>query len=120
MSKKLILGLIFGVAAGTAAAFLIRFRNKNSLFPVNEFDDENDLLDKANDYLLLAKNKVESMVKQAEAESSSLLDEAGSILSRVKDNTAKAHSIQSEEISGDIEKTKKEIKEIIDNFRKKL
>ena len=32
MSKKLILGLIFGVAAGTAAAFLIKFRNKNKSF----------------------------------------------------------------------------------------
>lgn len=120
MSKKLILGLVFGIAAGTAAAFLIRFRNENSLIPDDNGDDENDLLDKANNYLLLAKNKVEEMVKKAETESMSLLDEAGNILSRVKDSTARVHSSESEEIYSDMEKTKKEIEEIIDNFRKKL
>lgn len=120
MSKKLIFGLVFGMAAGTAAAFLFRFRNENSLSPDNEGDDENDLLDKANNYLLLAKNKVEEMVKNAETESMSLLDEAGNILSRVKDSTARVHSNESEEIYNDMEKTKKEIEEIIDNFRKKL
>ena len=120
MSKKLILGLIFGVAAGTAAAFLIKFRNKNKSFLEIEYDDENDMLDKANDYLLLAKNKVESMVKKAEAESFSLLDEAGNILSKVKDSTARVHSSESEEIIEDLEKTNKEIVDIIDKFRKKL
>ncbi len=116
----MILGLVFGIAAGTAAAFLIRFRNENSLINEDNGDDENDLLDKANNYLLLAKNKVEEMVKKAETESMSLLDEAGNILSRVKDSTARVHNSESEGIYSDMEKTKKEIEEIIDNFRKKL
>ncbi|MBK7252862.1 MAG: hypothetical protein IPI04_02825 [Ignavibacteria bacterium] len=59
------------------------------------------------------------MVKKAEVESFSLLDEAGNILSKVKDSTARVHSSESEEIIEDIEKLK-EIEEIIDNFRKKL
>ncbi len=120
MSKKTILGLLFGLAAGTAAAFLFKYTKQDDTMTDYDHGNENDMLDKANDYLLLARNKVEEMVKFAETESLTLIEEAGKILSRAKDNTEKIFSSAADDLAEEAAKERKEIEEFIENFRNKL
>lgn len=117
MSNKIISGLILGAAISASVAIIvIKRKNRNAEFEA-ESDDENEMLDRANDYLLQARDKVEDMLKEAEQKSISILTEAGKLFSEVKEKTAELHKKHMQGIEDEADKLKKEIEQSIEHFR---
>ncbi len=120
MSKNIYIGILVGVSAGAAAAFLFNLKKEQELFSREDMGGENDMLDKANDYLLFARNKVEEMVKDAEEKSISIIDETGKTLSLLKEKTSEMHKKLSEGADDDAEKIRAELNKTITEFKKRL
>mgnify|MGYP006356131357 FL=1 len=78
------------------------------------------MLESANEYLLLARNKAEKMIKEAEGRSQSIIDEAGILLRLVKEKAAGIHDVMSDEAKEDAEKLKKELEIQINRFKNKI
>ena len=123
MSKKLFIGIISGLLAGLSIRVIMRLRNEEVLFSDEDMESsgstENDMLDKANNYLLFARKKVNEIVKEAEAKSSSILEEAGIILSRAKDKTARLHFKNSKEAMEELNKIREELEKNIKKLEEK-
>lgn len=117
MTKNLLAGIIAGASIAAVIAGLIRLQNRNNYFKEKDFPDENEMLDRANEYLLDARSKVDKMIKEAEEKSVSILHEAGKLLSLVKENTAEMHNKFSQGIEEEAEKLKQEIEESLEKFR---
>ncbi|MBL8007707.1 MAG: hypothetical protein JNJ56_09255 [Ignavibacteria bacterium] len=117
MTKNILAGLIAGAGIAAVIASLISLQKRNNGSKDKDFPDENELLDKANDYLLDARNKVDKMIREAEEKSVSILHEAGKLLSLVKENTAEMHNKFSHGIEEEAEKLRQEIEESIEKFR---
>ncbi len=118
MSNKLIAGIFAGALAGISIAVLL-----NAKKDYDEEEDsltENDNLDKANEYLLLARRKAEKMIADAELKSSSLLEEAGKILFHAKEKTSTMHYEHKDTALEEISRLKKDIDNIIEEFKRKL
>lgn len=112
--------MLVGVSSGAALSFLLNLKREEELFSHEDLGGENDMLDKANHYLLLARNKVEEMVREAEEKSSSILEEAGKTLLYLKEKTADMHNKISEGKDAEAEELKDELNKIIAEFKKKL
>lgn len=117
MTKNLITGLIAGVGIAALITAVINLQKRNRSLTDKDFPDENEMLDRANDYLLDARNKVDKMIKEAEEKSVSILHEAGKLLSHVKENTAEMHSKFSQGIEEEAERLKQEIEDSLEKFR---
>lgn len=118
MSNKLIAGIFAGALAGISIAVLL-----NAKKDYDEEEDsltENDNLDKANEYLLLARRKAEKMIADAELKSNSILEEAGKILFHAKEKTSALHYGHNDTALEEISRIKKEIENIIEDFKRKL
>lgn len=120
MIKKTYIGIAAGLLACLSIYIIIKYKKEDELFSGEDFPDENDLLDKANYHLLLARNKADKMIHEAEEKSNSILDKAGKILSSAKDKTSSIHYDLKESAETEINKIKEEIEESIDEFRKKF
>lgn len=120
MNNKLLTGLFAGIVAGVAVSVLIKFKKHDSQPGHEDNFFENDMLDSANDYLLAARVKSENMVKDAEEKSRSILDEAGKILSLVKEKTALMNENLTDKTSDEAEKLKEEIENQIRKFKNKI
>jgi len=118
LSNKLIAGIFAGALAGISIAVLLNAKKEND----NEEDSlpENDNPDKANEYLLLARKKAEKMIADAEFKSSSILEEAGKILFQAKEKTSTLHYGNKDTALEEISRLKKEIENIIGDFKRKL
>ena len=90
------------------------------LFSREDLGGENEMLDKANHYLLLARNRVEEMVKEAEEKSSSIIQEAGKMLSLSKEKTSEMHQKLFEGADEEAEKIRAELNNTITEFRNRL
>ena len=118
MSNKLIAGIFAGALAGISIAVLL-----NAKKDYDEEEDsltENDNLDKANEYLLLARRKAEKMIADAELKSNSILEEAGKILFHAKEKTSALHYGHNDTALEEISRIKKDIENIIEDFKRKL
>ncbi|MDQ3020816.1 MAG: hypothetical protein M3R36_09635 [Bacteroidota bacterium] len=120
MTKKIYIGIVIGILTGLSIPVLLKLKRDEDLFSNEDLSDENDMLDNANHYLMLARNKVDEMVHEAEVESNSILDHAGKILSSAKEKTSTIHYELSESAEEKINKIKEEIDASIEEFRKKL
>ena len=118
MSNKLIAGIFAGALAGISIAVLL-----NAKKDYDEEEDsltENDNLDKANEYLLIARRKAEKMIADAELKSNSILEEAGKILFHAKEKTSALHYGHNDTALEEISRIKKDIENIIEDFKRKL
>ena len=118
MSNKLIAGIFASALAGISIAVLL-----NAKKDYDEEEDsltENDNLDKANEYLLLARRKAEKMIADAELKSNSILEEAGKILFHAKEKTSALHYGHNDTALEEISRIKKDIENIIEDFKRKL
>lgn len=120
LSKKLFTGIFIGIATGAAISFLLKHKKSIDTFEHEENYFENDMLESANEYLLLARSKAEKMIKEAEGRSQSIIDEAGTLLSLVKEKAAGIKDVLSDEAKEDAEKLKKELEIQINRFKNKI
>ncbi len=120
LSKKIIIGLISGLAAGAAISAILYNRKKDTGYSEDDIFDDNDMLDQANDFLLNARIQADEMVNTAEEKSLNVIKEAGQLLSIVKEKTAKMYETISGNNNAEAEKIKEEIEAKIEEFRGKL
>jgi len=120
LSKKIYIGLLIGISTGAAISFLLHLKKEEMLFSREDLGGENEMLDKANHYLLLARNRVEEMVKEAEEKSSSIIQEAGKMLSLSKEKTSEMHQKLFEGADEEAEKIRAELNNTITEFRNRL
>lgn len=120
MSKKIITGIFIGIATGVAISYLLKYKKGTDILEHEDNYFENDMLESANEYLLLARNKAEKMIKEAEGRSQSLIDEAGIILSLVKEKTSDINEKLSENENEAADKLKKELESQILRFKNKI
>lgn len=120
MSKKLYLGIAAGILIGISIPVLLKFKREEELFSDEDLSDENDMLHKANHYLMLAKNKVDEMVIAAEQKSNSYLTEAGKILSLAKEKTSAIHFEHNNLAEEEIDKIKAEVDQSIEKFKREF
>ncbi|MEO8208983.1 MAG: hypothetical protein ABI840_00365 [bacterium] len=120
MYNKIYFGIAAGILTGLTLSILLKFKRDEALFSGEDLSDENDMLDKINHYLLLARNRVDEMVQEAEAESNSILEHAGKILSLAKEKTSSIHYDLKESAEDEINKIKEEIDASVEEFRKQL
>jgi len=111
---------LIGISAGAVVSLLLNLKKDEELFSREDLGSENDMLDKANHYLLLARNKVEEMVKEAEEKSSSIIEEAGKMLSLLKEKTSKMHQKLSEGADEEAERIRSELNKTITEFKNRL
>ncbi len=114
------IGIGAGILIGLSIPALLRFNREENLFSDEDLSNDNDMLNKANHYLILAKNKVDEMVNEAEQESNSLLTEAGRILSTAKEKTSAIHFQHENFAEEDIDKIKAEIEKSIEELNKRI
>lgn len=120
MSKKIYIGMLIGVAAGTAVSILLIYKNKKTNFWNEESSYENEMLDNVNNYLLDARDKVEEMVKEAEEKSDKFISEAGKNLALIKEKTSEMHSKIAKGYIDEAMKIKNEMEKIISDFKESL
>ena len=120
MSKKIYIGILIGLSAGAAISFLINLKKDELLFSSEDLGGENDMLDQANHYLLLARKKVKEMVKEAEEKSSTIIEEAGKMLLLSKEKTSEMHQKLSEGANEEAEKIRLELNKTITEFQNTL
>lgn len=120
MNKKILTGVFTGIFAGITIALVINYKNKIHFLKDEEPCDENDILEKANQYLLKAKNEADELVAEAESRSNSILDEAGRILLLAKERTSSLHYDHTESAHSEIVKIKEEIDMNIEEFKRRL
>lgn len=112
--------MVLGILTGLSIPVLLKFKRDEDLFSNEDLSDENDRLDKVNQYLVIARKRVDEMMNEAEAESNSILEHAGKILSSAKEKTSAIHYELKESADEEINKIKEEIDKSIDEFRRKL
>ena len=120
MSNKLLTGILAGIVTGISITLIINLKSK---YPGNHDEDsnyENDKLDEASHYLLKARNKADEIVAEAASKSSSILEEAGRILSLAKAKTSSLHFEHKETADAEINKIREEIEITIEDFKKRL
>jgi len=120
LSNKLLAGIIAGAIAGISAAVIFSAKRENDLYEDEDQETENDNLDRANEYLIHARTKAEKMISDAAHKSSSILEEAGKILSLAKTKTSSLHFDHRESALEEIRKLKKDIENTIEDFKRKL
>ncbi len=92
-----------GVLAGLSLKVIFK-RKEVNFIPEDDECHETDMLDKANLYLLQARNHVEEMVSEAEETSNTILEQTGKILSSAKDKTSSMHHESEESVSDGFKK----------------
>lgn len=112
--------IVVGLTAGAVGTLLILHNQKILFTDEGKFSYENDLLDRANEYLLNARNKAEEIVKNAEEQSILLLEEAGKSLTLIKEKTKEIHDKISIGKTEEAMKIKGELENIISDFKTKL
>lgn len=117
MSKKLYFGIVSGILIGLAIPVIIKLKQEE-----NDSEDGNlsGILEKANSFLLKAKNKADSILADAEEKSGKIVEEAGEILSKVKEKTSALHYEHKSKAQEEVNKIKEEIENSIAEFQKKL
>lgn len=120
MSNKLIAGIFAGALAGISIAVLLKAKIEKDNYEEENSLTENDNLDKANEFLLLARRKAEKMISDAEFKSSSILEEAGKILFHAKEKTSTLHYGHKDTALEEISRLKKDIESVIEDFKRKL
>lgn len=120
MSKKLYIGILTGIAAGAFVSAIINYNYKKHSDYDNSDSDENDILESANEYLLMARSKAEKIVKDAEEKSHSIIIEAGKLLALSKENTDLMYNKLSEGLTDEANEIKVNMEKDIEDFRKKL
>lgn len=122
MTNKLYLGIAAGILVGLSIPVLIKYRRDSEMHSDEDTpnDNDSDMLDKANHYLMLAKNKVDEMVAEASLKSDSYIEEAGKILSTAKEKTSSIHYDLKETAEEEINKIKAEIDLSIEEFKKRM
>ncbi|MCB0727293.1 MAG: hypothetical protein KDD00_07505 [Ignavibacteriae bacterium] len=117
MSKKLYIGIISGILIGLAVPVIIKLKNDED---IPEDGNLSGILDKANSFLLKAKNKADNIIAEAEKKSDTIIEEAGEILSKVKEKTSSLHFDHKNSAKAEIDKIKDEIEKSISDFQKKI
>ncbi|MEO6695841.1 MAG: hypothetical protein ABIY50_08985 [Ignavibacteria bacterium] len=120
MSKKIYIGLFVGITTGAAVSIFLNLKRNERLFSLEDLGGENEMLDKANHFLLLARNKVEEMVLEAQQRSSSIIQEAGKLLLLSKQKTSEMHQKLLAGENEEAEKIKADLDELILEFKNKL
>ena len=120
LSNKLIAGIFAGTLAGISIAVLLNAKKDNDIKEEEDSLTENDTLDKANEFLLQTRRKAEKMIADAELKSNSILEEAGKILFHAKEKTSALHYGHNDTALEDISRIKKDIENIIEDFKRKL
>lgn len=120
MTNKIYIVTASAVITGLSIYLILKKRIKADLNSNEEFNDENNILEKANHHLLIARNKAEEMMHEAEEKSNSILEQAGKILSSAKEKTSSIHFERTESAENEVNKIKEEIEESITEFRKKM
>jgi F0F1-type ATP synthase membrane subunit b/b' len=113
LSYKILLGLIAGVLAGISIPVIIKYRKEEDLFSDEDLSHQNILLDKANRYLINARNEATKIIDHAEEKSHSLVEQAGKILSTAKEKTTRLHDLLKKGNETEIMKLKDSIEEDI-------
>ncbi|HAY33931.1 MAG TPA: hypothetical protein PK536_06090 [Ignavibacteria bacterium] len=123
MSKKLILGLVSGLAAGVALTLILKHRGEIKYSDDGIYDPDQEL-DSANKFLSTAKKKAEDLVSSAKERSGVLLDEANEILKnakeRVKSFDEDKISVKIEKLNSIKDKIDQKIEEKIEKLNDKL
>lgn len=123
MSKKIYYYLGAGLMIGAAVPVLLKFLREQELFSGEDLsEDEYDYepQENAGIYFNRAKKKADDMVKDAEARSSSILEDAAKILAKAKQKTSEIHYDVKDTAEAEINKLREEIGNSIETFKKKL
>jgi vacuolar-type H+-ATPase subunit H len=117
MSKKIYIGIVSGILIGLAVPIIIKLKKEED---ISEDGNLSGILDKANSFLLRAKNKADNILAEAEKRSDTIIEEAGEILTKVKEKTSSLHFEHDKSARDEIEKIKQDIELSIAEFQKKL
>lgn len=117
MSKKLFFGLMSGLLIGLSIPVIMKLKQEED---TSEDGNLSGILDKANSFLLKAKNNADNILAEAEKKSDKIIEEAGDILSKVKEKTSSLHYEHKLTAQEEVNKIKEEIEKSIEEFQKKL
>ena len=121
MSKKIFWGALIGVSAAVAAAIIYDGikGSKESEIMYEDFE-EDEIMDKASEYLSEARVKARELVDYANRKSDELLGEANSILLIAKEMAENAVSDGDPEAEEELNNAKAEIERLISDYQNKL
>ncbi len=121
MSNKILWGALIGVSAAVAAALIYDGLSGGDEEEVMYEDYENDdIIDKANEYLSEARVKARELVDYANRKSDELLGEANSILLIAKEMAESVVSGGNPEAEEELNNAKAEIERLIGEYQNKL
>ncbi len=121
MSNKILWGALIGATAAVAAAMIYDGLRGGDDDEVIYEDYENDeIIDKANEYLSEARVKARELVDYANRRSDELLGEANNILLIAKEMAENAVSKGDPEAEEELNNAKAEIERLISEYQNKL
>ncbi|MBX7042566.1 MAG: hypothetical protein K1X85_06650 [Ignavibacteria bacterium] len=120
MSKKIILGAAIAAAAGIAAGVIYSLIKEDERDTLWDEGDDISTIDLANEFLSEAKTRARELVDYANLKSDELLDEANNILIIAKEKAESLIAQGSSEAGEELQKAKEEIEKLISEYQKKL